>query len=132
MTTAILPPGPTADDRHGILAILIDHALLIAEANTQPLRRRTRDRIRAELAAALRPLLDPTDDGGTEIGRLCTELATHQLNLRLAIDMTARGARAEDEARRWRRRWAGAVAQARREHTRAQELAAQLDPSGAL
>lgn len=132
MTSVITPPGPTAADRRGILDVLLDSALLIAEAHTQPLRRGTRERIHAEVVDAVTPLLERLTvrlaegiDGpdARDIACTRTELETHRVNRQLAVAMLYRGVQAEADARHWERRWAGAVAQARREHARAEDIA---------
>jgi hypothetical protein len=106
---------------------LVVDALQFATADTGPLPSVAADRIRQEVTAAL--------------GEVIEQLAAENAELRTALSIRAaasgyiRAAHAEaftarDEARRMHRRWAGAVAQARHEHARAELLRQALDQIG--
>lgn len=95
---------------------LVTEVLTQATATTMPLRPTVVDALRHQLTAAIGPLLAQL---AAENARLVTELNVRSFTTVYVRERSRETATAEEEARRWERRWAGTAAQARKEHRRA-------------
>lgn len=102
---------------------LVTEVLTQATATTMPLRPTVVDALRHQLTAAIGPLLAQL---AAENARLVTELNVRSFTTVYVRERSRETATAEEEARRWERRWAGTTAQARKEHRRANAHAALL------